>query len=175
METKKLFSIFISIAILFMISACSGDDNTSEEPPLPDPLPFNFLFIVQDADGNDLLDAKMPGNILSQPIKAIYNGKELPLDSMKDKWVPGSPVDITFSGLTLHEGGDSYYLEFGLFDSQKDYKNETFIIDWGDGSTTTVTFSRYYDRTPTGEKKDFHYEVLVNGKQKETDWIKIVK
>ena len=175
METKKLFSIFISIAILFMISACSGDDNTDEEPPHPDPLPFNFLFIVQDADGNDLLDAKMPGNVLSQPIKAIYNGKELPLDSMKDKWVPGSPVDITFSGLTLHEGGDSYYLEFGLFDSQKDYKNETFIIDWGDGSTTTVTFSRYYDRTPTGEKKDFHYEVLVNGKQKETDWIKIVK
>ena len=175
METKKLFSIFISIAILFMISACSGDDNTAEEPPHPDPLPFNLLFIVQDADGNDLLDAKTPGNILSQPIKAIYNGKELPLDSMKDKWVPGSPVDITFSGLTLHEGGDSYYLEFGLFDSQKDYKNETFIIDWGDGSTTTVTFSRYYDRTPTGEKKDFHYEVLVNGKQKETDWIKIVK
>ena len=175
METKKLFSIFISIAILFMISACSGDDNTAEELPLNHPLPFNFLFIVQDADGNDLLDAKMPGNVLSQPIKAIYNGKELPLDSMKDKWVPGSPVDITFSGLTLHEGGDSYYLEFGLFDSQKDYKNETFIIDWGDGSTTTVTFSRYYDRTPTGEKKDFHYEVLVNGKQKETDWIKIVK
>ena len=175
METKKLFSIFISIAILFMISACSGDDNTAEEPTHTDPLPFNFLFIVQDADGNDLLDAKMPGNVLSQPIKAIYNGKELPLDSMKDKWVPGSPVDITFSGLTLHEGGDSYYLEFGLFDSQKDYKNETFIIDWGDGSTTTVTFSRYYDRTPTGEKKDFHYEVLVNGKQKETDWIKIVK
>ena len=175
METKKLFSIFISIAILLMISACSGDDNTAEELPLNHPLPFNFLFIVQDADGNDLLDAKTPGNILSQPIKAIYNGKELPLDSMKDKWVPGSPVDITFSGLTLHEGGDSYYLEFGLFDSQKDYKNETFIIDWGDGSTTTVTFSRYYDRTPTGEKKDFHYEVLVNGKQKETDWIKIVK
>ena len=175
METKKFFSIFISIAILLMISACSGDDNTAEELPLNHPLPFNFLFIVQDADGNDLLDAKMPGNILSQPIKAIYNGKELPLDSMKDKWVPGSPVDITFSGLTLHEGGDSYYLEFGLFDSQKDYKNETFIIDWGDGSTTTVTFSRYYDRTPTGEKKDFHYEVLVNGKQKETDWIKIVK
>ena len=175
METKKFFSIFISIAILLMISACSGDDNTAEELPLNHPLPFNFLFIVQDADGNDLLDAKIPGNILSQPIKAIYNGKELPLDSMKDKWVPGSPVDITFSGLTLHEGGDSYYLEFGLFDSQKDYKNETFIIDWGDGSTTTVTFSRYYDRTPTGEKKDFHYEVLVNGKQKETDWIKIVK
>ena len=175
METKKFFSIFISIAILLMISACSGDDNTAEELPLNHPLPFNFLFIVQDADGNDLLDAKTPGNILSQPIKAIYNGKELPLDSMKDKWVPGSPVDITFSGLTLHEGGDSYYLEFGLFDSQKDYKNETFIIDWGDGSTTTVTFSRYYDRTPTGEKKDFHYEVLVNGKQKETDWIKIVK
>ena len=175
METKKFFSIFISIAILLMISACSGDDNTAEELPLNHPLPFNFLFIVQDADGNDLLDAKMPGNVLSQPIKAIYNGKELPLDSMKDKWVPGSPVDITFSGLTLHEGGDSYYLEFGLFDSQKDYKNETFIIDWGDGSTTTVTFSRYYDRTPTGEKKDFHYEVLVNGKQKETDWIKIVK
>ena len=175
METKKLFSIFISIAILFMISACSGDDNTAEELPLNHPLPFNFLFIVQDADGNDLLDASTTGNILSQPITAIYNGKELPLDSMKDKWVPGSPVDITFSGLTLHEGGDSYYLEFGLFDSQKDYKNETFIIDWGDGSTTTVTFSRYYDRTPTGEKKDFHYEVLVNGKQKETDWIKIVK
>ena len=175
METKKFFSIFISIAILLMISACSGDDNTAEELPLNHPLPFNFLFIVQDADGNDLLDAKIPGNILSQPIKAIYNGKELPLDSMKDKWVPGSPVDITFSGLTLHEGGDSYYLEFGLFDSQKDYKNETFIIDWGDGSTTTVTFSRYYDRTPTGEKKDFHYEVLVNGKQIETYWIKIVK
>lgn len=175
METKKFFSIFISIAILLMISACSGDDNTSEELPLNHPLPFNFLFIVQDADGNDLLDAKTPGNILSQPIKAIYNGKELPLDSMKDKWVPANPIEINFSGLTLQEGGDSYYLEFGLFDSLKDYKNETFIIDWGDGSTTTVTFSRYYDRTPTGEKKDFHYEVLVNGKQKETDWIKIVK
>lgn len=175
METKKFFSIFISIAILLMISACSGDDNTAEELPLNHPLPFNFLFIVQDADGNDLLDAKTPGNILSQPIKAIYNGKELPLDSMKDKWVPANPIQINFSGLTLHEGGDSYYLEFGLFDSLNDYKNETFIIDWGDGSTTTVTFSRYYDRTPTGEKKDFHYEVLVNGKQKETDWIKIVK
>lgn len=175
METKKFFSIFISIAILLMISACSGDDNTAEELPLNHPLPFNFLFIVQDADGNDLLDAKTPGNILSQPIKAIYNGKELPLDSMKDKWVPANPIEINFSGLTLQEGGDSYYLEFGLFDSLKDYKNETFIIDWGDGSTTTVTFSRYYDRTPTGEKKDFHYEVLVNGKQKETDWIKIVK
>ena len=117
----------------------------------------------------------MPGNILSQPIKAIYNGKELPLDSMKDKWVPTNPIQINFSGLTLHEGGDSYYLEFGLFDSQKDYKNETFIIDWGDGSTTTVTFSHYCDRTPTGEEKDFHYEVLVNGKQMETYWIKIVK
>ena len=175
METKKLFSIFISIAILLMISACSGDDNTAKEQPLSHPLPFNLLFIVQDADGNDLLDAKMPGNILSQPIKAIYNGKELPLDSMKDKWVPTNPIQINFSGLTLHEGGDSYYLEFGLFDSQKDYKNETFIIDWGDGSTTTVTFSRYYDRTPTGEKKDFHYEVLVIGKQMETYWIKIVK
>ena len=175
MKTIRSFCNVLLAMVVITMSACSNNDNTAEEPPLPDPLPFNFLFIVQDADGNDLLDAKMPGNVLSQPIKDIYNGKELPLDSMKDKWVPGSPVDITFSGLTLHEGGDSYYLEFGLFDSQKDYKNETFIIDWGDGSTTTVTFSRYYDRTPTGEKKDFHYEVLVNGKQKETDWIKIVK
>lgn len=175
METKKFFSLFISIAILLMISACSGDDNTAKEQPLIHPFPFNFLFIVQDAEGNDLLDAKTPGNILSQPIKAIYNGKELPLDSMKDKWVPASPVDINFSGLTLHEGGDSYYLEFGLFDSLKDYKNETFIIDWGDGSTTTVTFSHYYDRTPTGERKDLHYEVLVNGEHLKTYNIKIVK
>ena len=175
MKTIRSFCNVLLAMVVITMSACSNNDNTAEELPLNHPLPFNFLFIVQDADGNDLLDAKTPGNILSQPIKAIYNGKELPLDSMKDKWVPANPIEINFSGLTLHEGGDSYYLEFGLFDSQKDYKNETFIIDWGDGSTITVTFSRYYNRAPTGEKKDFHYEVLVNGKQKETDWIKIVK
>ena len=175
MKTIRSFCNVLLAMVVITMSACSNDDNTAEELPLNHPLPFNFLFIVQDADGNDLLDAKTPGNILSQPTKAIYNGKELPLDSMKDKWVPANPIEINFSGLTLQEGGDSYYLEFGLFDSLKDYKNETFIIDWGDGSTTTVTFSHYCDRTPTGEEKDFHYEVLVNGKQMETDWIKIVK
>ncbi len=91
---KKLL-LFGALALL---AGCKKDDPVPPVPPEPptppqEPLwdffPDNICFILQDPDGNNLLDPDNEGNILDANITAKYNDETYVLKNIS---IPGQDL-----------------------------------------------------------------------------------
>ena len=66
-----------------------------------------------------------------------------------------------------------YRLAFGEFTPEDDFKNESFTLDWGDGTTDEISFDCYItwkDQDPTVHKKLF-----LNGEEIGMDFTYLLK
>ena len=162
MKTNVLFSLFISLFLcLPLLSSCSEDNNGEDDLIIWDFAPINFYFIVQDAEGNDLLNPLTEGNILNQDIKAIYQGKEYKLDEPVQ---PDTKAYLaTMYGLRFVEEEDGHcLLYFGELQGEDTYEDETITLDWGNGTTDVITFSsRLTWNSPKDPEFDRHF--YLNG------------
>lgn len=106
-------------------------------------VPVNIEVMVQDADGNDLLNPETEGNISGNTIKAIFEGETYE----RDVDVATKAILVVFHGLLTdqYDSGEyagRYYLKFGEFARDDNYEKE-FVLDWGDGiKRDTVSFTQ---------------------------------
>lgn len=127
-------------------------------------VPVDIAVMVQDAEGNDLLNPEIPGNLSDNDITAVFEGNtyELDVDAAT------KAILVTFHGL-LTDQYDSgiyagrYYLKFGEFARDENYTKE-FVLDWGDGSKRdTVTFTQ--SCVWQGNMPDTATEISLNGSE----------
>ena len=121
--TFTLRNLYLLFGLCLMVTACDKKlmDDGGESP-------FHFYIGIQDADGHDLLNPNIEGNITKNDIKAIYRG-EIYHRTLED--------NNSFLETVKTEKGD-YLLFLGFWKSQCHF--ETIVIDWGNGSKDVISF-----------------------------------
>ena len=153
MKTK--FCLFVA-AFFALFSTISCEEQGLWEH---DVFPFDINMIIEDTEGNNLLNPEYEGNIIDK-IKIIYDGEEYQINEIVTRALPSK-----FYGLR-HFCDDSgkHFITFGNFRGETNYKNEKITIDWGNGTSDEVTFTNKVkggSHTPT---LDIERTIKLNGK-----------
>lgn len=101
--------------------------------------PFMICMIVKDKDGNDLLDADTEGNIRGNAIKATFDGKEYELTETQVRYSQETKAVDYRPSLSIAEYQDQNYLIMYDLDPTRERKDSPYVVDWGDGETTTIS------------------------------------
>ena len=133
----KKKSIFLGLPLaLFALTACEDEP---EEFLIWDFTCYSMEMEVSDEAGNDLLDPANADNILGDSIRVLYNGEIYSLDtaSITTRFNMPQPLALRYyQDYDTHK----YRLAFGEFTPEDDFKNESFTLDWGDGTTDEISF-----------------------------------
>ncbi len=182
---------------LALFTGCESDIVPPGNGPHPDMIwdfvNSSIMFVVTDAEGNNLLDKDVEGNILDNAITVKYRNKKYTLekprrtepdeedgeDSGEETGYETGKPQTRYNmprelGLRLCRYTDGVqFLEFGEFSPQSHYTNETFTIEWGDGTKDVISFDLYitwanYDPT-------VHRKLVLNGNVCDNGLIELVK
>jgi hypothetical protein len=149
----------------------------------------DIIIEVRDSDGGNWFDNYYPGNMRKNNVKITYDGAvyEMLLLNTRAKernlpdWDEDGRSPFRLNGYFDTENAPVRLL-FGEFSADtKNYRGESFTIDWGNGETSTVKFDLY--TTPNGkdEQPTIHSAIWVEdglGKGTKNDGalaLKIVK
>ena len=129
-----------------------------------DVAPINYLIMVEDAQGNDLLDKAREDNIINK-ITVNYLGTDYFVNTARTRTL--API---FRGLTLNikTHGDNkadYYrfmLQFGEFDGGANVDLREIKLDMGDGNILTLAYKNSFKWNSNGEP-DIDRTFYLNG------------
>lgn len=144
-----LYTLALLAAILCLPS-CSEEENKGiEYVDLPF---FTTMIFIQDAEGNDLLNAQNEGTLLKGDWRIELNGI-----------VAYSPKSTKVIRTTLREPTESMagVIDHELLIPTENTNKSTLKIFWDNGDVTTIDY--YIERDAT-LKKVAKYEFSVNGK-----------
>ena len=113
-----------------------------EDRPIWDFICYDINFAVTDSKGNDLLDPEYPGNILKNNITITYNNQTFKSNDIELRYLPPYPLAIR---KVYNEFLKKNLLTFGEFTPQDNFNNESFTVDWGDGTKDVVKFDLYIE------------------------------
>lgn len=139
MRYLKQMAVLPLLLFALILTGCSKNN----DDVIWDIYPVVLFIQVSDASGGDLLDAENPNNILSDSIKAIYDGKEYPLNLNTDTKAYMPQFYGLRKGFTQTTDG-RYYIEFGELEGAASYDYQQIIIDWGNGTQNEIGFTRKF-------------------------------
>lgn len=153
------------------LSGCS--EEVEYEMPIYDFVNPSVCFFVSDAaTGVNLLDPDEAGTILGRPIAVTYDGKryEVTTDArpvpMTRATMP-RPLALRLEGANEYDRIKGYHLAFGEFNPTDDLKGQSFVVDWGDGTSTKVEFDLYVvwkkNRKERIYEAEVHSPIRVDG------------
>ena len=156
MRNFKVFLLGVPLA-LGVLAGCS--EEVEYEMPIYDFVNPSVCFFVSDAaTGVNLLDPDEPDAILGRPIAVTYGGKryEVAADAVA---APATRATMP-RPLALR-------LAFGEFDPTDGLKGQSFVVDWGDGTSTKVEFDLYVvwkkNRKERIYEAEVHSPIRVDG------------
>lgn len=132
---------------LGVLAGCS--EEVEYEMPIYDFVNPSVCFFVSDAaTGVNLLDPDEPDAILGRPIAVTYGGKryEVAADAVAAPATRATmprPLALRLEGANEYDRIKGYHLAFGEFDPTDGLKGQSFVVDWGDGTSTKVEFDLY--------------------------------
>ena len=106
--------------------------------------PWSLYVIVENSDGKNILDTDTYDQRLSGTV-LTYRGVDYEL-KMTPQTKMMAPVEL--NGFKIDWG--SYYgniLSFGEFDGYEEFDEEVFTIQWPNGASNTITYSRKLNET----------------------------
>lgn len=169
----KLFFLTALGGLLF-IFGCSKNDQDGDGPA-PDVIwdftNYDIVFGVTDDTGTvNLLDPETLDNILGDPVTITWRGKEFSIKTPADEeWRSNTRFNMP-RRLALRldrprygKWQGQYVLSFGEFSPTSDYKQEKFIVSWGDGTQDVFTFDCYI--TWKNHKPTVHVACWLNGER----------
>ena len=160
---KLLLSTLLLINTMVLVS-CEDDAKGNYTPFLLGD--FSFTIKVVDNNSKNLLLDENTRNKIAENITITYNGKTYPCDYIIDFREDSPNLPESYFGMYMsffecieNKNASSADITFGPFLSWKYYNNETFTINWGDGSSDIVEFthgSYYTSDNIRVEKKEFY-------------------
>lgn len=142
----KVFLLGVPLA-LGVLSGCS--EEVEYEMSIYDFVnPSVYFFVSDAATGVNLLDPDEPDAILGRPIAVTYGGKryEVAADAVAAPATRANlprPLALRLEGANEYDRIKGYHLAFGEFDPTDGLKGQSFVVDWGDGTSTKVEFDLY--------------------------------
>ena len=95
----------------------------------------------------------LPTNIMVISLKEIGFLQDIDETGISAPATKAYPA--TYQGFRLEKGSDYYYLAFGEFDGGSEYDEEDMMIQWPDGSTNVITYTRKLNNTTVSAKQTF--------------------
>ncbi len=156
---KKL--LFLPLICLMPLAGCKDKivvETTWDYPNV------NIIIHVKDEQGINLLDERAAklDYILDQNMTIIHDGTTYPIKKITRAEEPLLPVMSGFYVLGHYAEAKLVFGEFSI--DTKEYRGETFTIDWGDGTTSEVKFDIYATPNGKNEQPTFHYATWLDGK-----------
>lgn len=166
----RLYLLCVPLA-LGALSGCS--EEVEYEMPIYDFVNPSVCFFVSDAaTGVNLLDPDEAGTILGQPIAVTYDGKryEVTTDARPGPMTRATmprPLALRLEGAGEFDRVKDYHLAFGEFSPSRNHRDQSFTIDWGDGTSTKVEFDLYVvwkkNRKERIYEAEVHSPIRVDG------------
>lgn len=154
----KRTAVFTMAALCGCVWVVSCDNNPCNVNI--DPAPTPVCIIVEDAAGNNLLDADYEGNILGNDIYIPYLGTDYHL--VLSAYTPDQD-DIMYTGLHTGAIGTDEVpgMLFWYFYADDTDRETGFTINWGDGTLSAIKFSYYY--TVVNCAPVYHRKIYLDG------------
>jgi hypothetical protein len=155
-----------ALAVILCIAGC---DKLPVSDLIIDWYPVNFYIQVVDADGKDMLEPSN-GNTWLLGTTFEFMGKKDTVDqACLDNICHTRAYLPHFYGVSLMYRDPIYsshysglLLKFGEFDGADKYDDEKLTINWPDGTSNTITYSRKFNLTHTDVSKE---EFRLDGKK----------
>lgn len=148
--THKIAHIFTALFCAFLLMGCQEKIQTSSWAE--EPIPIEIKISVSDTEGNNMLDPTKVSNISSNVITASFLGNSYLRDSAPKNGISLWTVNS--------EDNKPHVLVFGQISGGKNLENEPLVIDWGDGTSDTITIYNKYtwsiDKAPVLERHIIH-------------------
>jgi len=142
----------LSLLAAMLLSGCNIFESTHEDTPLVDWYPVNLILIVEDKDGNDMLDPTRAGNYASGTTIS-YKGETYGVYTLQpgEAWsqAPTKAYLARMKGLRLAQDNlqlsetekrYGYFLVFGQIDGALDLE-EDLVVKWNDGTEDVIHYS----------------------------------
>ena len=164
---KRIFNI-LTAAVLVMSCSVVNSDMVYDIAPI-----VSYIYL-EDSDGQNMLDpnTREESFDISQ-ISAEFRGQTYAVDMSRfnetGAWISTKAYMPQFSGLMLQvDRYGKWMISFGELDGTEDIDNENLVINWGDGSSNTITifnnFRWKWDGSPVITRRFY-----VDGKKQDTD------
>lgn len=167
----KHFLLVVAAAAM-MMTGCNaevGEDTTW------DFVNASVAFTLLDNDDTDLLNPDTENKYDLSKVVVTYADKEYryaqkTVDEAPTRTNMPRTLALRLEQVTYQQSDiyGRFLLTFGEFSPESDYHDQTFTIDWGNGTTDRVTFSYYV--TWKKNKPTVHSAISVNGKKRDT-WL----
>ena len=151
----KKFSLFIASLVLF--ASCGGW--------AVDFAPINFYIGVVNSDGVDLLNSENEDALDLSKIVLHFEGKSYMLNPEETR-----AYLAIFSGMELRKYDNQNFLYVGEFDGGNNVENREFVIEWGDGTSDSFSYTNKVGVKSVRKRRFYH-----NGKQVDSKYITVVK
>lgn len=152
MPNFKIMKHTILFALMCLVMCACGEKDDPQSQQVKNPISFR-LFLI-DEEGNDCTNSIYSNN-LGEYITIKYKDKvyEAKKNSQNEY---GIYLSCYYTGTNIGR-----VVEFGGIDGSKEFENESFTIDCGNGETNVVAFSNRKVVTANGE--EFVQECKLNG------------
>lgn len=164
---KRIFNILTAAVLVMSCSVVNSD-------MVYDIAPIVAYIYLEDSDGQNMLDPNTREDSFDiSQISAEFRGKTYAVDMSRfnetGAWISTKAYMPQFSGLMLQvDRYGKWMISFGELDGTEDIDNENLVINWGDGSSNTITifnnFRWKWDGSPVITRRFY-----VDGKKQVTD------
>ncbi|MCM1178381.1 MAG: hypothetical protein NC308_09520 [Clostridium sp.] len=142
---KRIFILATVAALVSLAISCSK---------IIDWNPVTVYIQVQDGDGNDLLDPAT-GNGWLEGTGITHGGITADLVYLPET----KDVLVRYDGFRLVQYKGGYALAFGELDGSMEYDSTSFLIEWPDGKSDEILYTRKLNSVSVKAKEKW----LLNG------------
>ena len=164
---KNIFaSALVAMALTMGFTSCDKDNG--EELRELDISPITALLIVENAEGQNLLDPNTPNNFVGDTIIAEWMGKTyvmtdtVPINSETARTRAIGTYMYGLIYLLIEDSIPALY--FGQINATAHYDDEPATIHWPDGSTDVISITASYKWSEKKGPHDFVRKFKLNGK-----------
>ena len=164
---KSIFaSALVAMALAMGFTSCEKDNG--EELRELDISPITALLIVENAEGQNLLDPNTPNNFVGDTIIAEWMGKTyvmtdtVPINSETARTRAIGTYMYGLIYLLIEDSIPALY--FGQINATAHYDDEPATIHWPDGSTDVISITASYKWSEKKGPHDFVRKFKLNGK-----------
>lgn len=157
---KRVNTLFLTLFTLSSIIFTSCEESGNYIYDIP---PFDINIIIENSNGNNLLDPEYEGNIIDN-LTLTYNDEVYKIDT-EDFDISTRALPSIFHGLRLlRDDNGRHFITFGNFDGETDFNNEKISISYGKGKNDEVTFTNKVKTGSYIQKIDIKRTIKLNGK-----------
>ena len=164
---KNIFtSALVAVVLTMGFTSCEKDNG--EELRELDISPITALLIVENAEGQNLLDPNTPNNFVGDTIIAEWMGKTyvmtdtVPINSETARTRAIGTYMYGLIYLLIEDSIPALY--FGQINATAHYDDEPATIHWPDGSTDVISITASYKWSEKKGPHDFVRKFKLNGK-----------